>query len=105
MTPEAARALDFGTSGTLGFPRRELTVGAFADNAVPNLGDVMVSSHIARLGSPDEVIVGVKDGADLDAIEPAGRDMLFRRVGRVLRVRLKYTEDRKPVIQGSQATV
>src|SRR5919201_4756860 len=29
-------------------------------------------------------------------------DVLPARVGRVLRVRLKYTEDRKPVIQGIQ---
>ena len=69
MAPEAARALGFGTSGTLGLPSREVTVGAFADNAVPNLGDVMVSRHVARLGPPDEVIVGAKDGADLDALE------------------------------------
>ena len=69
LTPEASRALEFGTSGTLGLPRREVTVGAFADNGVPNLGDVMISSHVARLGTPDEVIVGVKDGAELDEIE------------------------------------
>ena len=78
LTPEASRALNFGSSGTLGFPGRQLTVGAFADNAVPNLGDVMVSSGVARsvdLGAADEAIVGVEDGANLDAIEDALRDI------------------------------
>lgn len=76
LTPEAARALNFGSSGTLGLPGLELTVGAFADNAVPNLGDVMVSSGVARsvdLGAADEAIVGVEEGANLDAVEDALR--------------------------------
>lgn len=72
LTPEASRAMKFGSSGSIVVGRSELIVGAFADNGVPNLGDVMISDVAgrgARLGEPNEVIVGTEDGADLDAIE------------------------------------
>jgi hypothetical protein len=71
LTPEAARALGFGTSGELTVRRRQISVGAFADNGTPNLGDLMISDDLgrrARVRGSDELIVGTKEGADLDAV-------------------------------------
>lgn len=72
LTPEAARALNFGTSGNVVFRRNEIPVGAFADNGTPNLGDVMISEGLgrsAKVPASHELIVGVREGADLDAIK------------------------------------
>lgn len=71
LTPRAARALDFGSSGNVAFGRKEIPVGAFADNGTPNLGDVMISQGLgrsARLRESHELIVGTEEGADLSAI-------------------------------------
>lgn len=71
LTPEAARALNFGTSGNVVFRSRKIPVGAFADNGTPNLGDVMISKGLgrsARVPALHELIVGTEEGADLSAI-------------------------------------
>jgi hypothetical protein len=71
LTPDAARSLNFGTSGHVVFRRNEISVGAFADNGTPNLGDVMISEGLGRsteVPESHELIVGTKEGADLGAI-------------------------------------
>jgi hypothetical protein len=71
LTPDAARSLNFGTSGHVVFRTNEIPVGAFADNGTPNLGDVMISEGLgrsARVPESRELIVGTKEGANLDAI-------------------------------------
>ena len=71
LTPEAARTLNFGTSGNVVFRSKEIPVGAFADNGTPNLGDVMISEGLGRstkVSESHELIVGTTDGANLAAI-------------------------------------
>lgn len=89
LTPDAARDLGFDLSLTLMVKRHEVGVGALADNAVPNFGDIMIPDTIARdigLKPADELIVGVKPGTDLDVVEKALKDRLGRRVARVERL-------------------
>ena len=83
LTPEAARALNFRTSESLTLDGSEIDVGAFADNATPNLGDVMVSHPLARragLGRPDQIVVGIAGRADPARVETAVEEMLGSRL-------------------------
>lgn len=79
LTSEAAGDLNLGGSGTVKVRKSEITVGAFADNGVPNFGDVMISSDLgrdARLERANELVVGVKEGSDVDALEAELRDKI-----------------------------
>jgi D-alanyl-D-alanine carboxypeptidase len=76
LTSEAAGDLNIGGSGTVKVKKSEITVGAFADNGVPNFGDVMISSGLgrdARLERANEFVVGAEEGVDLDALRSALR--------------------------------
>lgn len=66
--------------GTPGF-----AVGAFADNGVPNLADVMVVAGAERklqLGEPTTIVVGAKSGVTIEAL---GRDLKKKLPGARLR--------------------
>lgn len=83
LTPEAARSLGFGTGGNLDLKRGPIDIGAFADNGVPNLGDVMVSDAVASaMGLPpsDGYIVGARPGTDLDRLHRILRNRVDGRV-------------------------
>jgi len=89
LAPETARNLDFGDGGVLRMAGRDISVGAFADNALPNVGDVMISddtAKIAPVGRPDEVIVGVREGADVQRLGRSLKRALGSRVSNVKRL-------------------
>jgi D-alanyl-D-alanine carboxypeptidase len=68
----------FATADTLGLEdsnrlrigSQELKVGAYADNGVPNIGDVLVNEAVGRrlgLGEPQWLVVGIPPGSDFEA--------------------------------------
>lgn len=68
-----ADALELAESNRLRIGPHEIKVGAFADNGVPNIADVLVNEAVGRrlgLGEPQWVVVGIQPGSDFDA---AGR--------------------------------
>ena len=89
LTPETARALDFGASGSIGVKDGQIDIGAFADNGVPNLGDVMVSEAVAStmgFRSTDGYIVGSEKGADLDRLHQVLQDRFGGRATKIHRL-------------------
>lgn len=66
----AAEALDLAESNRLTIGPNEVRVGAFADNGVPNIADVLVNEAVGRrlgLGEPQWLVVGIPPNSDLDA--------------------------------------
>lgn len=71
LTPKAARRLDVKGATRLITGTQPVEVGAFADNGVPNLADLLLSMHAARhldLGPPRAFIVGAGPRTDPDAL-------------------------------------
>ncbi|HYI43992.1 MAG TPA: M15 family metallopeptidase [Actinomycetota bacterium] len=74
ITPGAAARLGIESSATLDIGTGSYSVGAFADNGVPNTLDVMVANHVAdRLGLPQahELVVGTGRKAKLARVRAA----------------------------------
>lgn len=70
-TPQAARKLGLRGAGALGINGNTLSIGAFADNAVPNIADILVGHNAAKplkLRKPQRALIGVNPNADLAAI-------------------------------------
>ena len=85
MTFEAAKKLRAKPADELQVQKMTLGIGAFADNGIPNLAEVMVSSAIARtmgLGAPRVLVIGAKTGTTIEAL---GRDLKRRLPGARLR--------------------
>lgn len=75
---EGSEELAIGSGSTI-------QVGAFADNGIPNIADLLVSPQVARqvkLGGPRLIVVGAKSGT---TIESLGRDLRRRLPGAQLR--------------------
>lgn len=71
LTFEAAEKLGVEGADNILMRRREIPVGGFASNGVPDLVDVLVADHVGRelgLGEADMLIVGAETGADLDRV-------------------------------------
>ncbi len=70
MTPAAAEHLKVEGASVLRLNDDvSIAVGAFADNAVPNVADILIPEHVARdlrLGGARLVFVGTKPRADID---------------------------------------
>lgn len=85
ITSGAAKTLGVTGSEELIVGRSPIRVGAFADNGVPNIADVLVSAQVARqmeLGGPKVLVVGAKTGTTIEAL---GRDLKARLPGAKLR--------------------
>ena len=85
ITFDAAKRLGVKGSETLSIGRSTIEVGAFADNGIPNIADVLVSPQVARqvkLGGPRLLVVGAKSGTTIEAL---GRDLRRRLPGAELR--------------------
>lgn len=85
ITADAAKTLGVTGSEELLVGRSPIRVGAFADNGIPNIADVLISPQIARrvgLGGPKILVVGAKSGV---TIESLGRDLKARLPGAQLR--------------------
>ncbi len=85
ITGDAAKTLGVTGSEELIVGRSPVRVGAFADNGIPNIADVLVSPQVARrmdLGDPKVLVVGAKTGV---TIESLGRDLKVRLPGAQLR--------------------
>jgi D-alanyl-D-alanine carboxypeptidase len=68
VTFAGADALDLGEQTTVQVGNTSLSVGAYADNGVPNIADVMVNDALGEeldLGPPQWLVVGAEPGADL----------------------------------------
>lgn len=75
MTFEAAQRLNVDATDELVVAGVPLRVGAFADNGMPNIADIVVSMRVARgmrIGSPNVLVVGAKTGT---TIETLGKDL------------------------------
>lgn len=85
ITFDAAQRLGVKGSDTLSIGKATIEVGAFADNGIPNIADVLVSPQVARqvkLGGPRLIVVGAKSGTTIEAL---GRDLRRRLPGADLR--------------------
>jgi hypothetical protein len=85
MTFDAAKKLGIKGSDELTIGNNTIVVGAFADNGIPNIADVLVSPQMARavkLGGPRLLVVGAKTGVTVEAL---GRDLRKRLPGANLR--------------------
>ena len=85
ITSVAADRLGVTGSEELVIGKNAIRVGAFADNGIPNIADVLVSPKVARgmdLGGPKVIVVGAKTGV---TIESLGRDLKARLPGASLR--------------------
>ena len=75
LTFDAARRLKVDPTDELVIAGVPLRVGAFADNGMPNIADIIVSTRVARgmkIGSPNVLVVGAKTGT---TIETLGKDL------------------------------
>lgn len=96
ITFEAAQELGVKGSDELAIGRSTIEVGAFADNGIPNIADVLVSPQVARqvkLGGPRLLVVGAKSGT---TIESLGRDLRRRLPGAHLRRIRPETQPTQP---------
>ena len=89
ITAAAAKTIGITGSEELIVGRSPIRVGAFADNGIPNIADVLVSPQVARqvkLGGPKVLVVGAKTGVTIEAL---GRDLKARLPGaaRLRRIR------------------
>lgn len=85
ITFDAAQKLGVKGSEELTIGNSTIRVGAFADNGIPNIADVLVSPQVARqvrLGGPRLLVVGAKTGVTIEAL---GRDLRKRLPGANLR--------------------
>lgn len=71
VTFAGAEALGLGEQAGISVGSTELVVGAFADNGVPNIAEVVVNEQVGRdLGLEDKqwIVIGTRPGANLDAV-------------------------------------
>ncbi|MDQ3985803.1 MAG: M15 family metallopeptidase [Actinomycetota bacterium] len=69
-----ADALDLEDSNQVRVGTRSVTVGAYADNGVPNLADLVVNEAVGRrlgIGEPKWMVVGAEPGFDLNKLGAA----------------------------------
>jgi hypothetical protein len=110
ITFDAAKRLGVKSSDELRIADGTVKVGAFADNGIPNIADVLVSPQVARtfrLGEPRVLVVGAKTGV---TIETLGRDLRRRLPGaRLRRIRPESSAGQagaqQPVGTASGATI
>lgn len=100
ITFEAARKLGVKSSEEISVGGNRIQVGAFADNGIPNIADVLVSPQVARkvhLGGPRLLVVGAKTGVTIEAL---GRDLRKRLPGaRLRRIRPETESSDQPAPQ------
>lgn len=96
ITFDAAQKLGVKGSEELAIGNSTIRVGAFADNGIPNIADVLVSPQVARqvrLGGPRLLVVGAKTGVTIEAL---GRDLRKRLPGADLRRIRPETQPTQP---------
>lgn len=96
ITFDAAKKLGVKGSEELSMGRSTIQVGAFADNGIPNIADILISPQVARqlkLGGPRLIVVGAKSGTTIEAL---GRDLKRRLPGAQLRRIRPDTEPTQP---------
>ncbi|MDQ3962519.1 MAG: M15 family metallopeptidase [Actinomycetota bacterium] len=75
LTADAARALGVTSAQEVTVGKTTIQVGAFADNGMPNIADMIISTRVARamkIGAPRVLVVGAKTGT---TIETLGEDL------------------------------
>jgi pimeloyl-ACP methyl ester carboxylesterase len=96
ITFDAAQKLGVKGSEELAIGSSTIEVGAFADNGIPNIADVLVSPQVARqvkLGGPTLIVFGAKSGTTIEAL---GRDLRKRLPGAQLRRIRPETQTSQP---------
>ncbi|HWL64915.1 MAG TPA: hypothetical protein VNP73_02980, partial [Actinomycetota bacterium] len=75
LTPETASRLGMTGASAVEIKGRTFTVGAFADNGVPNIADVLLSDHVAKKLDlrPAAIVVGAKPKHSLERMRAAIR--------------------------------
>lgn len=86
-TFDAARRLGLSGAGEISISGTRYPVGAFADNGVPNMADVLVQNgdeKFLNLGRFKTVVIGAKSGVTVEALEKDLKEVLpkarFRRL-------------------------
>ncbi|HEV3472287.1 MAG TPA: M15 family metallopeptidase [Actinomycetota bacterium] len=106
LTFEAAKALGVTSAQEVTVGKTTVKVGAFADNGMPNLADMIVSTRVARamkLGAPTVLVVGAKTGT---TIETLGKDLRRKLPGADLkRIRVVTSSRSQPAAPQPTGTV
>ncbi|MDQ4095753.1 MAG: M15 family metallopeptidase [Actinomycetota bacterium] len=79
VTFAAADALGLGDGGSIGLDGISVVVGAYADNGVPNIAEVMVNEQVGSdLGLTERrwLVIGATPGANLERLGESLRDLL-----------------------------
>ena len=74
VTFAGAETLELGDGDRITVGTESLAVGAFADNGIPNIADVMVNEEVGRdlgLGAPQWLVVGARPPANLSTLGTA----------------------------------
>ncbi|HEV3485967.1 MAG TPA: hypothetical protein VG106_11205, partial [Vicinamibacterales bacterium] len=109
MTFEAAQRLKVDATDELVIAGVPLRVGAFADNGMPNIADIVVSTRVARamkIGSPNVLVVGAKTGTTIETLGKDLRKQLPKaRLQRIRAVTTSSSAAPQQVGQASGATI
>ena len=96
VTFDAARELGLSEGGSISIGNDSLQIGAFADNGIPNVADVLVADGVGvdlGLEGPGVLVVGVDSGSTLQTVGDRLRD----RVGRIGKVKRLVPEVSTPI--------
>lgn len=106
LTFDTARALGVTSAQEIRVGKTTVQIGAFADNGMPNIADMIVSTRVARamkLGAPTVLVVGAKTGT---TIETLGKDLQKKLPGADLkRIRVVTSSRSQPAAPQQVGTV
>ena len=106
LTFDAARSLGVTAAQEVTIGKTTVSIGAFADNGMPNIADMIVSTSVARamkLGAPKVLVVGAKTGT---TIETLGKDLKKKLPGADLkRIRVVTSSRSQPAAPQNVGTV
>ncbi|MEA2432872.1 MAG: hypothetical protein QOG54_329 [Actinomycetota bacterium] len=89
VTFDTAEVLGLSEGGEISIGDQTVQVGAFADNGIPNIADVLVADNLGSslgLGPPGVLVVGVSSGSTLQSVGNRLRDRVgsFGKIKRLL---------------------
>lgn len=111
VTFDAAKRLGLEEAKPIAVAGLPVEIGAFAENGIPNIADVVISTQLSRgfkLGAPNVLVVGAKSGV---TIQTLGRDLKRKlpnaRLQRIRTLTSSVTRPAapEPVAQVSGATI
>lgn len=111
VTFDAAKRLGLKQAKPIAVAGLPVEIGAFAENGIPNIADVVISTQLARsfkLGAPNVLVIGAKSGVTIPSLRrDLKRKLPNARLQRIRAVSSSVTQPAapQPVGQVSGATI